>query len=273
MREMQKASVALRPFGALNARTRSFLVSGVLGVFFGVIGPFSTYAALDLPLRLVYWLAIMIGANGIIVGMFHLHDRWRPEALPLWQRHLAMAVLGAIPVSVLVLVVTYLCGLGLFSWRGLVGLYISVLSVTVATLVVMALVSRAFDRAEAPSVEPAAPENLGGGAGKPLLAGHLPTDVPAALRAAPLIALQAEDHYVRVITDKGEALVLMRLKDAVIQLAGADGARVHRSHWVARRGIAAVERKAERLHLRLTTGQRVPVSRSYAADLRAKGWI
>ena len=51
------------------------------------------------------------------------------------------------------------------------------------------------------------------------------------------IALQGEDHYVRIHTALGSELVLMRLGDAIQELDGLEGERVHRSWWVARRAV------------------------------------
>lgn len=48
-----------------------------------------------------------------------------------------------------------------------------------------------------------------------------------------------EDRYLRIHTDGGSDLILMRLRDAVGELAGADGLQVHRSFWVARAAVRA----------------------------------
>ena len=87
------------------------------------------------------------------------------------------------------------------------------------------------------------------------------------------MCVENEDHYVRVHTVSGSALVLMRLRDAIAQLDAIDGAQVHRGWWVARGAVAAVVRSDRRIALRLVDGREVPVSRSAAPDLRARGWI
>ena len=43
--------------------------------------------------------------------------------------------------------------------------------------------------------------------------------------------LKMADHYVEAFTTAGSTLVLMRFADAVSELEGADGLRVHRSYW------------------------------------------
>jgi DNA-binding LytR/AlgR family response regulator len=88
-----------------------------------------------------------------------------------------------------------------------------------------------------------------------------------------LICLENEDHYVRVHTALGSALILMRMRDAVAQLHGADGERVHRGWWVSRHAVAEVVRRERNISLRLTDGREVPVARANVATLRARGWL
>ncbi|WP_292050516.1 LytTR family DNA-binding domain-containing protein, partial [Brevundimonas sp. UBA5866] len=52
--------------------------------------------------------------------------------------------------------------------------------------------------------------------------------LPAKLRGAELWAVQAEDHYLRLHTERGSDLILMRLSDAIDELDGLEGARTHR---------------------------------------------
>ncbi len=83
-----------------------------------------------------------------------------------------------------------------------------------------------------------------------------------------IVALSAERHYVRVITDKGEDLVLMRFADAVALCEMLGGQQVHRSHWVRRTAIRDVQRREGGGELHLVTGHTLPVSRSYSGALR-----
>ena len=88
-----------------------------------------------------------------------------------------------------------------------------------------------------------------------------------------LLCVRTEDHYLRVTTPLGDDLILMRMADAEMELAGADGLRVHRSWWVARAAVAQVERLAgNKMVLVLRSGLRVPVSRTYLGSVRAAGW-
>jgi DNA-binding LytR/AlgR family response regulator len=97
--------------------------------------------------------------------------------------------------------------------------------------------------------------------------------IPLKLRGAELWAVEAEDHYLRLHTSKGQDLILMRLADAVDELEGVEGAQVHRSWWVARDAITGARRGDGRATLTLKDGCEVPVSRTYARILRERQWI
>ena len=93
-------------------------------------------------------------------------------------------------------------------------------------------------------------------------------DAPAFMRRlAPqlggeLILLSAEEHYVRIVTHAGSALVLYRLSDAIEELAKFDGDRVHRSFWIAWREVVMIQRQGRTYRLKMSSGEYVPVSRS-----------
>jgi DNA-binding LytR/AlgR family response regulator len=101
----------------------------------------------------------------------------------------------------------------------------------------------------------------------------LPYTLPARVAEGDILAVQAEDHYLRVHTTTGNALVLGRLADAVRALAGCDGAQVHRSYWVSRGAVAGHAREGQRVTLTLSNGLQVPVSRRHAPVLRRMGWL
>jgi hypothetical protein len=84
-----------------------------------------------------------------------------------------------------------------------------------------------------------------------------------------VMALQAEDHYVRVITDKGNVLLRYRFSDALQEVRALPGVQVHRSHWVATSAIERVETNGKCYNLHLRNGAVVPVSRSNIGVLRA----
>jgi len=92
--------------------------------------------------------------------------------------------------------------------------------------------------------------------------------LPPALRSD-IIALEAEDHYLRVHTLHGSALILMRLADAAAIIDPRLGLRVHRSWWVAKDAVRALERAPGRAIFRLVNDTEVPISRTHLPAARA----
>lgn len=92
--------------------------------------------------------------------------------------------------------------------------------------------------------------------------------LPIKYRDSKLYAISSEDHYLRVHTDLGEELILMRLSDALKELSEVDGLQAHRSWWVARNGIADTISKNGKHTFVLKTGTQLPVSRSFSKAVR-----
>lgn len=84
-----------------------------------------------------------------------------------------------------------------------------------------------------------------------------------------LISLSSQDHYVEVTTEKGRELIHMRLSDALEELRDYSGQQIHRSHWIAARAFRGTSRENNRLVVHLSDGRSLPVSRSFASDVRA----
>ncbi|MEL6686669.1 MAG: LytTR family DNA-binding domain-containing protein, partial [Pseudomonadota bacterium] len=95
--------------------------------------------------------------------------------------------------------------------------------------------------------------------------------LPRRFQSAEILAVSSDDHYVKVQTDRGDAIIRMRLADAIAHLASLDGQQVHRSWWVARSAVDHVTRDSSGLSLHLAQGQTVPVSRSRRAEVDA--WL
>ena len=92
-------------------------------------------------------------------------------------------------------------------------------------------------------------------------------------KRAPLVAISVEDHYVRIRTEKGETVVLMRLSDAIREVGDTDGLQVHRSHWVVKGAVTRAQRKGDRAILTMTHGADIPVSRSYIPTIKEAGLL
>lgn len=136
------------------------------------------------------------------------------------------------------------------------------LEVTVLTAVIVAIYAVLRHRAAGPGAE-----------SEPRADAALLDRMPPKHQRSRLLAIMAEDHYLRVHTEVGDCLIRMRLADAVKAVTALDGAQVHRSWWVAREAVDLVERKSGRVVLVLRNGVRAPVSRSQTAHLREAGWF
>jgi len=93
--------------------------------------------------------------------------------------------------------------------------------------------------------------------------------LPAAVRA-PIIALKAEDHYVRIYTERGNALVLMRFADALAHVEQMRGLRIHRSYWASEASITKLVRNGRRSELHLAGGLVLPISRAHEHEVAAR---
>jgi hypothetical protein len=89
-----------------------------------------------------------------------------------------------------------------------------------------------------------------------------------------LALIRAEDHYCRVHRGDGSsALVHYRFTDALAEVAGLDGAQVHRGTWVAAAAFRGAVRERRRWRLLLADGSSVPVSPSRVSEVRSRGWL
>jgi DNA-binding LytR/AlgR family response regulator len=85
-----------------------------------------------------------------------------------------------------------------------------------------------------------------------------------------IIYIVSELHYVRVVTSKGETLVLHNLKDAIAELPSEySGIQTHRSYWAASKHIKSIQDKNGQTSLVLSMGKIIPVSRRKLAEVKA----
>jgi hypothetical protein len=244
------------PFDNVRGMLRSLAVTQAGGLFLALAGAFGSGQA-PIYARLLYWIVLM-GLGwfwGVFVSRYFFRRSTWPQSL--WMRVVASALVMALPFSAVV------AGVGMLTFHQhypAAAIPELTASVTVVCLVMVAinvLVEEQMGGMTEASAEP--PKFL--------------ERLPLKLRGAQLWAVEAEDHYLRLHTAKGQDLILMRLSDAVSELNGIEGAQVHRSWWVARDAITEAVRGDGRATLTLKDGAEVPVSRTYARLLRQKGWI
>ena len=96
--------------------------------------------------------------------------------------------------------------------------------------------------------------------------------IPQKLRGE-LLCLEMNDHYIKVHTDKGRHMLLMRMKDAFSELEGHKGLQSHRSWWVAESAIMGSIMEGRSTFLNLKGDIVVPISRTYLPDLKLRNLL
>lgn len=228
-----------------------------VGLVMAQLGPYRTLAAPD-PVRTAYWLLAVFGAGlaGILV------DRAIRDRVPgFWMRIAIVSAVITPPVTLYVYALNATM-LGLPKrWWLIPQLAWQVFVVMLLLMTLRALLWRRVVETRTLVIPPL-----------PEAEREFRLRLSAKRRNANLIAVEAEDHYVRVHTDTGSELVSMRFSDAIKELERAHGHRVHRSWWIAAEAIEAVRWARGGGQARLTGGIVVPVSRSYGAALKSAGW-
>lgn len=232
---------------------QSLLAAALVGALLGRLGPFDTFSDLAAPQRYAYWIGLVLLMWLQIWAALRLIG----ERLPWLPRALAGAALGAVPTAFEVAwaesALRVERDLGLLDIAALWG----------DVLLIAAPLTLLFEWANlrAPPVAPAA--------GQPTSAAEAP---PSDWRHG-VIALAAEDHYLRIYREGGDTLVLKRFTDALQEMQALDGVRVHRSWWVARAAVVRSEQDGQRVTLVLRSGLAVPVSRTYLLQARQAGLL
>jgi hypothetical protein len=244
------------PYDDVRGWLRGAAISLAAAAFLTISGAFTTGHG-DPVVVFVYWVVLLLGGYvlGASMSRVVLNARWAPE--PLWQRTLLVAVLLSVPYTVVVGFASQFAFQARFELADFPVLLLSVFVVTLAVTAINVLVETR--RIAVTNASPAPPKFL--------------ERLPLKLRGAEVWAVEAEDHYLRLHTSRGQDLILLRLADAVAELEGIEGLQVHRSWWVARDAITDAKRGDGRATLTLKDGAEVPVSRTYAGLLREKGWI
>ena len=214
-----------------------------IGSFLTIIDPFGATRGLPPFLNWVYWTGFV--AYGTLVAYFVVPFIEKTlNAWPPYLIYLALSLILAIFVSAGILAVSQLANElpPLRYWPKLFG-YVWVISVGITVVMVLRERKTASAQSDGAAFEKRIPAEISGGT---------------------LYAINAEDHYLRIRTSRGSALILMRLGDALAELSTIDGLRTHRSWWVAREGVEKIERTNGKIILHLRDGTCAPVSRTYA---------
>ncbi len=242
-------------------------ITVMIATVVALIGPFGTFTDLTLAQRFTYWLIIIpLNWFQIMAAAAILAQTPAPRYWPIFAVGAAAAAIASVPATFEVywLEQYFRPGIDIGS-VGILYLYVLILSLAIVLPLAPFMLKRLLPVPAVGAVDRglANPESVQA----PFL-----DRLPAAL-GRNLLCLRAEDHYLRVYTDKGDDLILFRLGDAEAELAPLDGRRVHRSWWVSRAAVVGVKRSGRRLELCLSNDLAVPVSRGQVTVLRAAGWL
>ncbi len=207
-------------------------------------------------------MALVYGLLLPIYGILHwVFLSWRP-----WLEHAQALAHWPVPISSFVcaaLVIVPLMALTFgASWT-------TILRGTLAYAFVMALFEMMFLRCvmappaasntEVPDQDSAEPQ-----VDALFIGGH-------AVDQDQLIAIEAQEHHLRVVLRDREFTVRARLRDVIAQASLSTGIQPHRSWWVAACAVAELTREEGRPGLRLVNGQTVPVARARLPEV--KTWL
>jgi len=243
------------------------VVIGV-GVLLAFIGPYGSFEA-PLADRLLYWIGM--GVGGLLIFRPTLAAATmlaRRLDLPEPATWVAGSLIATLPMS---LIVWFAAPGRTPRWPSAAEL----LPVYANVMVLAAAVTLIFWYLKAPERAETMRPPAGSGAAsdddpaaEPRFFDRLPPHL-----GRELLALEMEDHYVRVHTAMGNTLLLMRMRDAVAELDGLDGYQVHRSWWIARKAVDRDLQDGRNVRLQLKNGLEAPVARSTVPALREAGWF
>jgi hypothetical protein len=226
-----------------------------MAIALAVVGAFGSYVSMGLSLRLLHFSAtsLVIGAAAFTV-LAALRRYLFPNGPPLWAT-IFTALALALPGAVIVQQSLRLLAPHVLAYVSLGELTAQVLIINVFIGTIGWALLRHTDKSEDGTplrAEPRIKETSNAFRAK----------FPMTLRNAAILALSAEDHYVRVRTDRGQALILINLAGAIEALGPDAGVRIHRSHWIAREVATSVTSRSSRAGVRLDEATVLPISRA-----------
>lgn len=271
--------MALREWERLKAILLEGLAVGGVWFLAVMIGPFGTFSALT-PLELIQYWGISIALNWLQIRLAHFFLHRLLGESRFWLPTVGACALASVPATFEVIWLESTFRPETVEHIGFLWLYpqVLVLSLAITIPIMHFFMSRsapatASDEAalSAQGEDAQGDDAQGNGTLVASAAPRFLLRVPTRL-GRDLLCLQAEDHYVRVHTALGDDLVLHRFSDAVEELDGLRGLRVHRSWWIAEDAVQDVVRRDRKTWLLLRNGLEVPVSRTYLPAVREAGW-
>ncbi len=242
---------------------KTLFVSSSLGLVLGLLGPFGSYAMPLLP-RLTYWM-VLFNMGYFIYHIAHQATYWlyrnkqpksQSDKILLF---IAPTLLTSVPLSFLVA----------FATQHLIDIDIGLMPLAFEVLPQVLVLGFAIDYLmrfiQRDSSDPKLSNIANPGQ---TFIKRLPKEL-----GEDLICLVMEDHYMVVSTEKGKHMLLMRMKDALIELKNYPGMQVHRSSWIAIDKVKRVKKFSRKTLLIMDNDIEISVSKKYLSATKEAGLL
>lgn len=271
---MDLASVRERNRSPLLSQRQILLIPLILGFILGWGGTSALSNVPRFPSALGGSMLTLIGWSGSHCGtmVFQQLARGRLALLPLLFLGALVSGIITIPGSYAVYELFYQLGFHVKGWSAIYDYSLRrALSAAPGSILFWVFVNLILVHIGVPRF----------GFGLPNASPSTPADERAALDQllarirlevrGPVLAVEAQAHFIRIHTTRGHDLIHHRFSDAVAALAAVSGERVHRSWWVATDAIDPRSRSSN--PIRLVNGLEVPIGRTYMLDARRAGLL
>lgn len=275
-----KLHSALRELQDFAGSRNFWIVLAAIVVLFTAIGPFGTGEHMGVLPRFGFWLVNIFVSTWIAVSIVVIAELFLDKLIAApFPRMFVGSLLSCPVIGLSTMFIVY-------SWRGPEPSWPRYLENTAQAFpisIVFTLIFWASMRHErqlklateagAFSVSPPAASEAQGAQQAPVQTAPEPPPMLARLKPenrGPILRLSAEDHYTLTVTSRGRELILIRFSDALSELGDTIGTQIHRSHWIARAAFDALVTREGKLMARLKDGTELPVSRSFASEVKAK---
>lgn len=235
----------------------TFVVLLSVAAVAGLVGPFNTAIHLRLLPRALYWLVVVVSTYSIGYAASLVLRRWRGGLWPRPVVAVASGIATGCGVTAVIFAINYASFGDIPTTKDDLPLVATLFAISIIISVAMDYLLVGNDAAVSPEPAPL-----------PSILDRVPFEKRGAL-----VALSVEDHYVRIRTEKGQEIVLMRLADAMREVGTVAGTQVHRSHWIAFDQVRDVRREGDRAFLTMSDTSEIPVSRANLPKLRDAGLL
>ena len=233
---------------------KTLLINFIFSLVLGFLGPFGSFRMPFID-RFIYWF-IMFNLGFFIYYISHKATNWlfknkSPHPALLF---VVPSLIAAIPLSILVGFATVQVG---YQFDVSLPIFIILLPQVLLLGIIIDAMMRFIHVKQG--------ENTKKLVGQTFI-NRLPTHL-----GNQLVCFVMEDHYIQVHTELGSYMLLMRMKDALIELEDYNGMQVHRSYWVCIDAVDKVKKEPRKTILIMSNGLKIPVSRKYLTKVKEAG--